>query len=536
MNINTRLMLSFVALIAIYNLLLFGYMSDFSDRSQTLLERSEQSIQSVDHTHAAWDAFRNVNDYSTSVLAMTEPVDSSLVESKFNTLYALFSQSLSSATELAEGQPEREAEFLKAKSLADDWKKKMLVRLSASNSLQLPSSISMSDSGQELEQQINTLVKSTVNGAAEFSLQTRASISSTENWATMIAVVFAIISLVLAGFLAWTISQPINRLRERMGSLASGNIKQVVPYTNRNDEIGSMARALSVFKEAAEARHLLESNIEAAVNSLRESSIHLTSIAEESRSGLEHQQQTVAQVNEQIRLTEEELRDVGEHTGEVLSQSKMACKNTSRISDEVTQSSSTVKESVDQMIQVVETITRLKDDSVQVGEVLQVITGIAEQTNLLALNAAIEAARAGEHGRGFSVVADEVRSLANMTQESAQKIDAMIKNIQSGTQSAVDAISHSQELTHRNQAAMHEVNNSLVDVRDSVGSVLDKNEMMAVQTQQQLKRMADIVNHIRRVNESGEIALKDACRLSNLSIKLDGLSRGLSEMLNKDVA
>ena len=172
MNIITRLMLSFVALIGIYNLLLFGYMSDFSARSQILLERSEQSVQSVDHTRASWDAFRNVNDYSTAVLAMTEPVDSALVESKFNTLYAVFSQSLSSAQTLAIGQPEREAVFVKAKGLADDWRKKMLIRLSASNSLQLPSSIAMADSGDELEQQINALVTSTVDGAVEFSQKT----------------------------------------------------------------------------------------------------------------------------------------------------------------------------------------------------------------------------------------------------------------------------------------------------------------------------------------------------------------------------
>ena len=536
MNIITRLMLSFVALIGIYNVLLFGFMSDFSSRNTALLEQSDRSVQSVDHTRAAWDAFRNVRDYADSVLSMTQPVNSASVEKHFQALYAEFSLSLSAASSLAAGQPERESAFARAKALADNWKGKMLSRLSASNSLALPSSIVMADQGRELEQQINFLVMDTVEEATVFGQKTREEMVSAKDWAMVIAASFAFISLALAGFLAWTISQPINRLRERMRALAGGNTQESVPYTARRDEIGSMARALRVFKEAAEARHTLEVNIESAVNSLRESAMHLTSIAEETRVGLENQQQTVAQVNEQIRLTEEELRNVSEHTEEVLNQSKMACKNTGRISDEVTQSSSTVEESVSHMSQVVETITRLKDDSVQVGEVLQVITGIAEQTNLLALNAAIEAARAGEHGRGFSVVADEVRSLANMTQESAQKIDAMIKNIQTGTQSAVDAISHSQELTHRNQAAMNDVNSSLKEVRESVGSVLDKNEIMSSQTQQQLSRMAEVVNHISGVNDAGDLALKDARRLADLSVKLDGLSRGLSEMLNKSVA
>jgi hypothetical protein len=106
MNIITRLMLSFVALIGIYNVLLFGFMSDFRSRNTALLEQSDRSVQSVNHTRAAWDAFRNVRDYADSVLSMTQPVDSALVDKHFQELYAEFSLSLSAASSLAVGQLE----------------------------------------------------------------------------------------------------------------------------------------------------------------------------------------------------------------------------------------------------------------------------------------------------------------------------------------------------------------------------------------------------------------------------------------------
>jgi len=217
----------------------------------------------------------------------------------------------------------------------------------------------------------------------------------------------------------------------------------------------------------------------------------------------------------------------------VLEHSKQAAEKTIRIGAEVSSSSETVNESVEQMEMVVNAISRLKDDSVKVGEVLQVITGIAEQTNLLALNAAIEAARAGEHGRGFSVVADEVRSLANMTQESAQKIHAMIQNIQDGTQSAVDAIGRSRELVHRNQEAMSSVNGSLGEVRDAVTSVSEKNELTAEQTRQQLTRMAEVTRSIGSLSDASKAALKDADRLSEVSQALDQLSKHLSDLMKQ---
>ncbi len=530
MSIVVRLMASFIGIIVIYNLLLWGVVGDFRSRSMTLLEQSEVSVQLVDHSRGSWDAFRDVRDFSGTVLSMVEPLDSIEVDVKFNELYGLFYSELEIIKRLAAEKPGLKEKVEKAELLATEWRKQMQSRLSSANSLSLPTDITMSAQSSELETVINGLVESTVAGAKALSEKTIADMESRQSQAILLTLAVAAATLVLSALLAWTISRPVKQLGQRMKTLAEGDLDSPVPFITKKDEIGAMARALRVFHEAAEAQQKLSTSIGLAVNNLKSSSGQLTDIAGTTRDDMRQQQTRVEQISSYIQRTAEELQQVGEQTAEVLNQSMFAADRTTQITSEVASSNQTVNDSVQQMEMVVETISRLKDDSVKVGEVLQVITGIAEQTNLLALNAAIEAARAGEHGRGFSVVADEVRSLANMTQESAQKIQGMIHNIQDGTQSAVDAIGRSRELAHHNQEAMVTMTGSLSEVKEAVTSVSDSNAITADHAKGHMKRMQDVASDVAAMTESSKAALLQADRLAEVSGALDQLSQHLQEL------
>src|SRR5690606_20421056 len=148
-----------------------------------------------------------------------------------------------------------------------------------------------------------------------------------------------------------------------------------------------------------------------------------------------------------------------------------------------------------------EVIRRVETDSAALGSVLDVIRGIAEQTNLLALNAAIEAARAGEQGRGFAVVADEVRSLAQRTQESTQEIQGMIERLQDGARQAVRSMADGTEEMERTVVQASRAGESLNAIAQAVALINDMNTQIASATEEQMAVSQEISRNVVNISD-----------------------------------
>ncbi|MFM8453488.1 MAG: methyl-accepting chemotaxis protein [Gammaproteobacteria bacterium] len=251
------------------------------------------------------------------------------------------------------------------------------------------------------------------------------------------------------------------------------------------------------------------------------------------RDALKGQQKEIAHISEATSQMSGTVQDVAKNASHAADAAQSAGQETVRGDELVARTLSSINQLAKEVSHASEVIQRVDSDSKEIGSVLDVIKGIAEQTNLLALNAAIEAARAGEQGRGFAVVADEVRTLAQRTQQSTQEIQNMIERLQSG---AAQAVTVMQEGTNRVQANVEEATKageSLRAIKQSIGMIGDMNIQIASATEKQIsvaKAINENLSHISEValqtSQGSDHAAQSVQDLLNLAANLKALTQG----------
>ncbi|NOY61711.1 MAG: methyl-accepting chemotaxis protein [Gammaproteobacteria bacterium] len=318
-----------------------------------------------------------------------------------------------------------------------------------------------------------------------------------------------LVALVLLMAIVVTMSQSIiSRLTHVKSALHSvaegeGDLTQRLATTG-NDEIADLAGAFNCFSEKI---HFTIQKVALASGDIFDSTKKLSTVSSATLHGVQQQQNETQQVMGAMQQMSEAVSDVAHHAASAADAARQADEQASSGNQIVSDSVSSIETLASNVESAREVIQTLRNDSENIGAVLDVIKGIAEQTNLLALNAAIEAARAGEQGRGFAVVADEVRTLAQRTQESTREIQQIIETLQNGAERAVAVMEKGHEQSQQSVKQAVVAGEALQSINEMVTNISTLNAQIASAAEEQSAMSEEVNRNISNIEAvAGETA------------------------------
>ncbi|MBE6093494.1 MAG: HAMP domain-containing protein [Selenomonas ruminantium] len=367
----------------------------------------------------------------------------------------------------------------------------------------------------------------------------------------IINIVLLAIFSALGLWAANSIVGPLHIVTDRLGVMATGDLREdnsLEEVFHRTDEIGEMSRAMhkvqmevsnmmrqiieSSQQVAASCQQLTDSSEQSAEVSgtVANSIVNVAGSCSEQFTEVENASSNIESLSQSM----ERFKKTIEHAGQVVSEAKGQADSGEKEVTGAVKQMELIEQSVSQSAQVIEELGKESD---KIGTIVDAISQIAEQTNLLALNAAIEAARAGEHGRGFAVVADEVRKLAEQSSSSAGEISSLIGSIQEKARNAVSVMQDGVSQVQNGVGAVNGAGNSFKDIAGMVEQVVDETtemERTVVSLAKNTSTIADAINKISEMSrnvaseaESVSAATEEQTATMN---EIAGASRRLTEM------
>lgn len=391
----------------------------------------------------------------------------------------------------------------------------------------------VADNAKVLIEKVRTTIKQ-VQALSDSIIQTSNSIAATifdkSNLIQMFAVVIAILIAVFIAFLVGrSIRIPLSRILSTISAMSDGDYTQNLEYNARN-EFGKLTCQLN--KLRIQFADVLRQMAEASNKVKQAAEINKVSSAN-TASGIQTQQKmTEAMVTsmDEMRASGAEVANAANRTHDIVLQAGDAVTNGRDVINRTIDSTKILADKIQSTGDIVNQVSTMSNN---ISTVIQVIRSVADQTNLLALNAAIEAARAGEHGRGFAVVADEVRSLANKTAESTNEIRKVIEGLQSSVSLAVSSMEECRSEMEISIKQTTDVNEAIQQIQSSLNTISEYSDHIVNAAAEQEQNTSEVALNIHTIASISETNVKEIDKVNHACIDLNNLANSQADAVQK---
>jgi methyl-accepting chemotaxis protein len=341
--------------------------------------------------------------------------------------------------------------------------------------------------------------------------------------------VVALMGIGIAVYLTRAITRPILKGVAFANELAKGDFSQRLDI-DQHDEIGILARALntvvdnlqSQVKEIREAANALA----ASAGEISASVTQVTSGAQETAAAVTQTTATVEEVKQGAHLTSQKTKVVAETSHKGLQLAHTGRKATETLAEGMTRIN-------EQMASIADTIMKLGEQSQAIGEITSTVDDIAGQSNLLAVNAAVEAAKAGEYGKGFSVVAQEIKSLSEQSKQATKQVRGILNDIQKATGAAVMATEQGSKAVDQGMKESMNANESIQALSNSFTEAVQSAGQIAASTQEQLTGMDQVAMAMESIKEASQQNVASMQQLEIAAQSLKDIGHKFTELIGR---
>ncbi|BDF96372.1 MULTISPECIES: methyl-accepting chemotaxis protein [unclassified Pseudoalteromonas] len=381
---------------------------------------------------------------------------------------------------------------------------------------------------------MRTSVKKSDDVVTQITAATKKQVESTAAQAQMTAIIIFIIASLLVMLLVYFTSRsiivPIERVYHAINDIRRNNdLRLSIEHTGK-DEVTTMT--IDFNSLVGDFKKLIY-EVNTALTTLNIATDHLSETTAATSSGMQeqlHEADMVATAATEMQAT---IQDISHNTEAAAKKAESTNQSAQQGRQEVEATVKQINQLSDSLGDASAVVSQLEKDGETIGSVLDVIRAIAEQTNLLALNAAIEAARAGEQGRGFAVVADEVRSLAQRTQESTKEIESIISILQGRTQEVVSIMQHCRNQGGESAAQATKAGELLGSITEDVQTIMEMSTHIAAAIEEQSQVASEVNKNVVRIRDIAEDASGHAATNAQTSEEVSEQARVLYKAIDK---